>query len=490
MNAFDFFFSDSKNLSKDFVLGSAGISFNQLFIASLKIAAYLKINVGERQNIILVSQNSVFFVVTYLAILKSGNTCIPISPSIEQSNFDYIVNSTGCKTVFVEDKTQLIKNPEIHFIQNSFVDNLLAIQDLPEDLFNDNFDNDRTALVLFTSGSTDRPKGVMLSHLNLTSNTESIVKYLNLTATDTMGVVLPFHYCYGLSLLHTHLKVGGSLVLINNFIFLASVIKDLKNFNCTGFAGVPSHFQILLRKFLTFTKTDFPHLRYVTQAGGKLHDVFIKEFKEAFPDIAFVVMYGQTEATARLAYLPSEMLHAKLGSIGKEIPGVTLAIVDDQLCEVKVGEVGEIAAKGDNIMKGYYGDPDATGEVLMNGWLMTGDLAMRDEDGFIFLVGRKKEIIKVGGRRVSPKEIEEVILTVQQTVDCTVEGIYDEILGEGIKASVVLKAGSDELNAKDEILKACNKNLSSFKIPQVICFENSLNVNTSGKKIKNVSVGR
>lgn len=486
MNAFDYFFSYSKNLTKDFVLGPAeAISFQQLFNDSLKIAAYLKGKVGENKEILLISSNSVFFIKVYLGVIKSGNICIPINPTIEQSNLDYIIGVTGSQMLFVADEIkQVLDCSAINIITEAGLKEILFSQHIPNKIFNENFDIARTAVILFTSGSTSSPKGVMLSHLNISSNTNSIIEYLGLNEKDVIGVVLPFYYCYGLSLLHTHLKVGGSLVLINDFIFLGSVINNLIRYKCTGFAGVPSHFQILLRKSATFSTTKFPDLKYVTQAGGKLHDVFIGEFKKAFTDTAFFVMYGQTEATARLAYLPPEMAGKKVGSIGKAIPGVILEILNENQDPVKIGEVGEIVAKGDNIMKGYYKDPDATREALRYGWLFTGDLAKMDGDGYFYLIGRKKEIIKVGGRRVSPKEIEEVILTVPEVIDCTIEGIYDEILGEGIKATVVIRMECDESNLKDKILSVCGKRLSLFKIPQVIAFESSVKVNTAGKKVK------
>lgn len=490
MNAFDYFFSYSKDLNKSFVLGpSEEATFKEIYTDSSLIAKYLKAEFGEDQNILLISYNSVFFIKAYLGILKSGNICVPINPSIEQLNLDYIVGTTSCKQVFLSDKVnRSFRIPGSTIISESGLEEIFKMRYASDDILPEFFDDTRIAEILFTSGSTGLPKGVMLSHLNICSNTESIIEYLDLTSSDIMGVVLPFHYCYGLSLLHTHLKVGGAIVLLNNFIFLGSVISDLKKYKCTGFAGVPSHFQILLRKSQTFSITEFPDLKYVTQAGGKLHDIFIKEFKEAFPDISFFVMYGQTEASARLAYLPSELLMRKLGSIGKEIPGVSIKILNDDRSEVALGDVGEIAAKGNNIMQGYYNDPEATKGVLRDGWLLTGDLAKMDNDGFIYLVGRKKEVIKVGGRRVSPKEIEEVILSVQEVVDCTVEAIYDEVLGEGIKASVVAKAGYRESDIKIKVLKVCNEKLSLFKIPQIICFENSINMNSSGKKVKIIPI--
>jgi len=181
-----------------------------------------------------------------------------------------------------------------------------------------------------------------------------------------------------LSLLHTHLLVGGSVVLNNSFIFIGGIFRDLKQFNCTGFAGVPSHYQILIRKSKSFITSVFPDLRYVTQAGGKLPSVFIKEFADAFPRIDFFVMYGQTEATARLSYLPPSMLKEKPGSIGKGIPGVTLSVVNEQGLDVKPGETGEVIAKGDNVMKGYYKDELLTSQTIRDGYLFTGDLATVD----------------------------------------------------------------------------------------------------------------
>ena len=289
----------------------------------------------------------------------------------------------------------------------------------------------------------------MISHQNIIANTNSIIEYLKLSSNDIMQIVLPFYYCYGLSLLHTHLRVGGSVVLNNNFIFLGSVINDLIKYKCTGFAGVPSHFQILLKKSKTFKHTEFPDLRYVTQAGGKLHDVFIEDFVNAFPDKEFYVMYGQTEATARLSFLPPNLVKEKLGSIGKGIPGVQLKVVNNYGVEVGLHEEGELIANGANIMLGYYKDPVESKKTIKDNWLYTGDIATVDNDGFIYLVARKKEIIKVGGQRISPKEIEQVILSVSQVIDCTIEAIYDDILGEAIKAIIVVNRGEDELKLKD-----------------------------------------
>ena len=485
MNVFDYVFETSQNLEKDFVLGSKEtISYKKLYKDSLKVASYLKDHVGQNQNIVLISPNSVFFITAYLGILKSGNVCVPLNFAIEQENLDFILETTASSCVFMaknlQSKQQL--NEGIRHIDETVLNQIIETREvLP---FDSDIDKNTLAEIIFTSGSTGTPKGVMISHGNIIANTDSIIEYLKLTSKDIIGVVLPFFYCYGLSLLHTHLRVGGSLVLNNSFIFLGSVIKDLKDYKCTGFAGVPSHYQILLKKSQNFKNTEFPDLRYVTQAGGKLHTIFIEEFVQAFPKIDFFVMYGQTEATARLCYLPPNRISEKSGSIGKPIPGVTIKIVDNEGKEVPIGEEGELLAKGDNIMLGYYKEPEETAKTIKDGWLHTGDIALADNEGYLYLMARKKEIIKVGGKRVSPKEIEEVILSIPEVVDCTITGIEDEVLGESILATIVLNNPKDQLAMKDVILSKCAEKSSIYKIPQQIIFENSISMNATGKKVK------
>ncbi|RLD73725.1 MAG: AMP-dependent synthetase, partial [Bacteroidetes bacterium] len=399
----------------------------------------------------------------------------------------FIINETEPDICIVQEKFK--KNLEefpLSFYTETNLEDIIKNQKLdqtPADI-DTNFDDNQTAEIIYTSGSTAFPKGVMLSHKNLIANTKSIVQYLKLTKDDKVLVVLPFYYCYGLSLVHTHLKVGAAIAFNNTFMFIGTVINNLKKYKCTGFSGVPSHFQILLRKSDTFKKTEFPDLKYVTQAGGKLHSAFISEFTESFPKIKFWVMYGQTEATARLSYLSPEYLKKKLGSLGKAIPDVTLELLSESGQEVAVGDIGEIVASGNNIMKGYYKDPDLTKKTLKNNKLYTGDLAKKDEDGFFYITARKKEIIKVGGERVSPKEIEEVIVNFKNVVDCTIEGVFDEILGEKIKATIVVNSINNEKRLKNEILDHCKQFLTTIKVPQEIVFEQKVKVNSAGKKVK------
>jgi len=491
MNVYDYLLEESGFLYKKFLLGNKEeMTYSELYCDSLRLARFLQENYGQDNNILLVAPNSTFFLVCYLAIMKSGNVCVPLNPSIEENNLSFIVELCKSKIAFVAPA--LSGDPRWNMVEQVY-DSLPEVgkgkNDLSMNLFNEEaFDEEKLAQIIFTSGSTGEPKGVMITHRNIIANTDSIIEYLKLTADDVIEIVLPFYYCYGLSLLHTHLKVGGSVVFNNNFMFLGAVINDLKNYKCTGFAGVPSHFQVLLRKSKSFKSDSFPHLRYVTQAGGKLHKVFIQEFLDNQPDITFYVMYGQTEATARLTYMPPEKLVEKLGSLGKAIPGVTMELVDDQGNPVtESGVIGELVAKGDNIMKGYLGDPEETAATLKDGWLQTGDLAYKDDDGFFYHTARRKEIIKVGGRRISPKEIEEVIVSIPGVVDCSISAIFDEILGEALKAEVVVADVNDPSMEEMAFKKLCGEKLALEKIPQVFEFSSRMKIAATGKKTKKLN---
>ncbi len=486
MNAYDYLLGTSGFLHKTFLLGNKEeLSYSDLYCQSLKLARYLLETYGQNNNILLISPNSSYFIVAYMAIMKSGNVCVPLNPAIEPENLTCVIDFCGAKTAliapYLESSKWDIIEEVIYDYDGLYNGNTSNSQALPDQ---NGFDENRLAEIIFTSGSTGEPKGVMISHRNIIANTESILEYLKLDGDDIIEIVLPFYYCYGLSLLHTHMKAGGSIVLNNTFMFVGSVINDLKDYRCTGFSGVPSHFQILLRKTKSFKNTSFPDLRYVTQAGGRLHNVFIQEFTDSFPDITFFVMYGQSEATARLSFLPPEMLSAKLGSIGKAIPGVELDIADESDNFIsEPGKVGELLAKGGNIMQGYLEDKKGTAEILKGGWLHTGDMAYKDEDGYFFLTARKKEIIKAGGKRISPREVEEVIVTIPGVVDCSISAVFDEYLGEALKAEIVLAdpggLGIDE----SSVNKYCGERLTLEKIPGVIQFRNSMVIAPTGKKV-------
>ena len=342
-------------------------------------------------------------------------------------------------------------------------------------------DPSQPALILYTSGSTGRPRGVVQTFRNVDANSRSIVEYLGLGPDDRGLVILPLYYCYGRSVLQTHLLVGGSIFLDNRFAFPRVVLEAIASERCTGFAGVPLTFEIIRRQ-VDVSTIAFPALRYLTQAGGSMSPNTIAWVRQAFRPAKLFVMYGQTEATARLSYLPPERAEEKHGSIGIAIPGVELRVVDEAGREVPRGETGHLVARGDNVTLGYLDEPEETAAILHDGWLWTGDLASRDLDGFFFHQGRSKEILKIGGHRASPIEIEHVVAAHPDVAEAAVIGVPHELMGEVPAAYVVLRAG--RALAVPELRAFCRERLPPYKVPTEFLAVESLPRNESGKLLR------
>ena len=332
------------------------------------------------------------------------------------------------------------------------------------------------AVILYTSGTTGRPKGVMLSHANLAANVDAIVAYLGLSGTDSIVSSLPFYYSYGASVLNTHLAVGARLVIEPNLVFPRVLVETMARERVTGLAGVPSTFALLLQR-VKLAAHDLSSLRYITQAGGGMAPALTKRVREALPSARLFVMYGQTEATARLTWLPPERLDEKLGSVGVPIAGVDLEVRREGGELADVGEIGEVWVRGNNVMLGFWKDPAATGKVLRGGWLGTGDMGQRDAEGFLFLVGRRSDMIKTGAHRVHPADIEEVIAELEGVIEVAVIGIDDEVLGQAVKAFVVAAS----IMAPERIKAHCRDRLATYKIPKQVEFVSSLPKTASGK---------
>jgi long-chain acyl-CoA synthetase len=465
----------------------AALTYVELRDATARLAGSLLAR-GHRKGdrVGILAENSLFFVKVYLGIIRAGLVAVPMPADLTAEAFARIVADAGIREVFVSNR--------LRHRARSWADHL-GLSLLPENHEKEfmahppsppapvNAASDLAAL-MFTSGSTGAPKGVMITHRNLECNSRDIIAYLGLYAGDRAMVVLPFHYCFGLSVLHTHLMAGGSVVLNNEFkLFPESVLAEMEGKECTSLAGVPSTYQILLRNS-RFRQMTFPKLRLFQQAGGKLPNPCIREILEAFPAVRFFLMYGQTEATARLSYLPPDRLANKLGSIGKGLPSTKLELLREDGTPVVAGsdEIGEIVASGDNIAPGYWNDPEETAKFFRHGKLHTGDLARVDADGFIYIVEREREMIKSGGNRVSAKEVEDVIAEIPAVVEVAVVGAPHELLGESIKAfiSTARAAGVTAL----EVLAHCRKRLPAAKTPEEIIFVGSLPHNSSGKVLK------
>lgn len=472
-------------------------TFGELHGAVRAVAGYLRRLSREKgERVLLVGDNSMFWVAAYLGTLRAGLVCVPLPTATSPQDLDYIVRITEARIVLADSsfaKRNGHQLRRLHLLTDRPAPPLpaaasqLAFEDLLSDVQNgvvvlpETAPHDLAAL-MFTSGSTGTPRGVMVSHRNIIANTDSIIQYLRLTPDDRIMTVLPFHYCFGTSLLHTHLRVGASLVVDPRFLYPEVILQRMIETECTGFAGVPSHFQILLRRS-TLREKKFPHLRYVQQAGGHLAPVFIRELRQALPETDIVVMYGQTEATARLSYLPPALLERKLGSIGKGIPGVKLRVVNDSGQEVRPGEVGEIVAEGDNITSGYWRAPEETARCFREGKLHTGDLGQIDDEGFIYLVGRSKDFLKCGGKRISCRVLEEGLLAFDGLLEAAVIGIPDELLGEAVKAFVVPRNG-ENADLEERLRAFCRERFPVQLVPKEIAVVPALPKNSAGKVLK------
>jgi long-chain acyl-CoA synthetase len=345
---------------------------------------------------------------------------------------------------------------------------------------------DDIALILYTSGSTGTPRGVTLTHGNLVANTMQILAYQDLQADDSVCCVLPFHYSFGNSLLLTHVRCGGRTVIDNRFAFPQQVLATLEQERCTSFSGVPSHYAILCAR-TDFLERPHRHLRRLTQAGGAMAPDLVRRIRDALPDrILLHVMYGQTEASARLAHVPPERLRDKYGSIGIAIPGVTLTVCRPDGGECGIGETGEIVAAGPNIMRGYWNAPGETAGVLTANGLHTGDLAYRDGDGYLFIVDRLKNMIKAGANRVSSLEVEDALVSHPAVVEACVIGVPDELLGEAIEAWIVPVDPDTRPDAAglQAILRHCAAKLAPYKVPRRLHVVAALPKNSSGKVLK------
>ena len=473
--------------------GALRVSYETLWERVRTLAGFMvEIGVKPGDRVALLMENSVEYVVAYYAALLNGAVVVALNTAAKSRDvLNWLAHSGAALLILDADY------PEYAAVRERVAASLSVIvqgneADAVEDAYAweeavnfpgrlDGFGRirpDEPAAIIYTSGTTGSPKGVGLSHRNLYSNVRSILDYLDLRAGDSIVNVLPFFYSYGNSILHTHLAAGGRVVFEKSMMYPAQVLKRMAEERVTGFSGVPSTYSILLNR-VNLAQFDLSSLRYMTQAGGPMAPADIQRLTSLLPAIQFFVMYGQTEASARLSYLPPERLFEKLGSIGVAIPGVRIEIRDAAGNQLPANEVGELCAAGENIMQGYWKAPDLTSRVIRDGWLCTGDLAYQDEDGFLYIVGRASDMIKSGAHRISPKDIEEVVLEVDGVAEVVAVGVPDELLGQVIKLIVVKRPGT-ELDAK-AIQRHCKQNLAAYKIPRLIEFAETIPRTSSGK---------
>lgn len=423
-----------------------------------------QLSLQKKGLIFLFTTNNSESVITYIAGLKSGNSVLLLDEKLND-----------------EIRTELIENYKPDFIITS--------NDLVSDIYTHSFDYNslkyfkrktlneiniypELAVLLSTSGTTGSPKLVKLSYKNIQSNAESIAKYLNIDENERPITTLPFNYSFGLSIINSHLLMGASIILTEKTVFFRDFWDLFNDCKCTSFAGVPYTYTMLKR--IGFEKINIPTLKYFTQAGGKLSEEFIKHFNQYAieKNKKFFVMYGQTEATARITYVPADKLKDKIGSIGIAIPGGELKIMNGGVEVNEPNEVGELVYRGNNVMLGYAESlTDLSKGDELNEVLLTGDLGYKDEDGFFYVTGRMKRFIKIYGLRINLDEVQKMIENhFNISVACTGK---DELL----KILVHSDDHLTEVKIKEEVMKMYKINFKSL----IVKSTNQIPTNSNGK---------
>ena len=480
-NAADYLLERGADEAVAVVDGGRHHTYADLRLAAGRVAAGLAdLDLPPGARVGVLGANSLFWAAAYLATIKLDLVAVPFSDRLTRDDVTRNARLVGLDAVCADRR--LLRRFEGAFGADLPVltDEVLAgprAPHWPESAG----DPDRDAVLMFTSGSTATPRAVRVTHRNLRANTDSIVDYLGLRPDDRALVVLPFSYCYGASLLHTHLRVGARLVLCHSFVYPETAIELLDREGCTVLAGVPSSFQLLLRAS-TFATRPLPSLRLVQQAGGQLSPVLIEELRAAQPGARLFVMYGATEATARLSYLPPDRLDDKLGSVGRGIPGVELRVLDGEGRPVPPGERGEIYARGENISPGYLDDPEATAAKFTADGLRTGDVAVVDDEGFVFIVDRVDDFIKSWGHRISSHEVEACALRLDGLVSAAAVGVPDDEAGEAVALFVTLRPGAEL--TPDDVLAHMRAQLPKHMVPRSVLVLDALPLNVNGKTAK------
>jgi len=378
----------------------ASITYAELEKVTDEIAEALLSN--HKKLIFLFTTNTILSVQAYIAALKSTDAVLLLDSKLNEEIRNNLIDTYQPEIIFSDDRSEIkgYEKKKISVLENCFVRTENSEVKIHPSL----------KVLLSTSGTTGSPKLVRLSAENIQSNAESIAQYLEIDENEKPITTLPFNYSYGLSVINSHLLKGSTIVLTEKTVFFKDFWSDFRKYECTSFAGVPYTYQMLKRT--GFEKLDLPSLKTFTQAGGKLNEEMIRFFSEYAQrnHKRFFVMYGQTEATARISYVPYQKLGLKIGSIGISIPGGKLKLMKDEIEITEPNQVGEIVYEGPNVMLGYAENiSDLAKGNELNYVLHTGDLGYFDEDRFFYVTGRMKRFIKIYGLRINLDEVQKMI---------------------------------------------------------------------------------
>ncbi len=459
-------------------------SYGELDLSADALAAELRaVGVERGDRVVLVLPNAVEAAISVYGVLRAGAAFSPLNPSIKRDKLAHVLADSGAAAVVCDtERADLVREATaisgaIPVVSVSEAAGGGRAGDLPRPLSVD------LAAVIYTSGSTGDPKGVTLTQRNMTFAADSIIEYLEMSESDRILCVLPLSFDYGLYQLLMSVRVGATLVLEPGLAFPGRIVQLLESELITGFPGVPTAFHLLL-SLRGFAEREFPDLRLVTNTAAVLPAPTVEALRRAFPNARLYSMYGLTECK-RATYLPPEQLAVRPTSVGIPIPGTDAWIEDEQGNSLGPGEVGELMIRGEHVMQGYWNDRELTAERLRPGrwpWervLATGDLFRADEDGYLYFVGRRDDLIKSGGEKVVPREIEDVLHSAPGVRDAAVVGVGDHLLGQAVHAHVSPQPGA----ALDPAaLRAyCAERLEDHKVPRSIVVHDELPRTSNGK---------
>lgn len=497
------------------ICGDRRLSYRQIDEAADRVAAtLLELGLQRQDRVVIYLENSPEAVISLYGILKAGGVFVLLNPGMKAAKLGFILNDCGAKAIITHrTKTSLI---------NEAVTNAPCLESIlwcgggphasPAELLPagrtsvfweprieerdpvpppavGTIDIDLATLI-YTSGSTGEPKGVVSAHYNMTAAIRSITAYLENTEDDIVLNALPLSFDYGLYQVLMAFSYGGTVVLEKSFAFPYRIMERLAQERVTGFPIVPTMIALLLQ--MDPANFDMSSVRYLTNTGAALPVPYIRRFRELFPNVRIFSMYGLTECK-RALWLPPEEVDRRPGSVGMPIPNEEAFVVDDQGREVPPGEIGELVIRGSNVMQGYWNRPEETARYFRPGryrgetLLYTGDLFRRDEEGYLYFVARKDDLIKTKGERVSPKEIENVLCALEGVAEAAVIGVPDEIFGQAIKAFIV--PAPEARPTEEEVLRHCARHLEPFMIPKFVVFQGSLPKSPSGKVDKKTLSG-
>ncbi|WP_053073972.1 long-chain fatty acid--CoA ligase [Bacillus sp. LL01] len=466
-------------------------TYAEFYQQAQNVAGYFQAKGYQKDDIIAVYlHNSDYFLVCYYACQIGGFTILPVNNKLTANEINYIFTHSEAKALIYDERFQTVIEELQETINN--MDDLLVVgekENTLEDVINgpelpvekkDNQGND-TAVVFYTSGTTGKPKGVMLSASNIEASTKIWIEAMEITSDDRMHIVAPLFHCAASNVFSLPVIYAGGTIIIEEAFSPEQTLQTMEEEKVTIFFGVPAMYSILLNTPKMST-LDLSNLRLFTYGAAPMPYELVKKVKALYPNIKVQNLYGQTENSPAATTLKDHYALDKVGSVGEVLPQTEIRVVDEFGESVPVGEVGEIIVKGPQVMKGYLKNEEATNVALKDGWLYSGDLGRFDEDGLLYIVDRKKDMIIRGGEKVYPVEIEEVLYEIPELLEAAIVGVPDKVLGEVPKAYVVLKEGADV--EEEAILQFCKKKLATYKLPKEVEFIDRLPRNASGKVLK------